>query len=589
MTLNQTPPDELRIFSKRHHINPDGSQMSMRLDPNLQAAIANRWQDIVREHPGLIASDDGVGILVRNLFEQLQAKSMKRSIEIARLTYVLLRANLSEEALEEYWRAFLLRSNSNDEYIERYWLSFLLSIALEVTRRVSRATGLRFSDVRCACIGSIGNLYRFYRTYNNTDPDRQLLSNLKAYASRKIQQSSYGDLRLQFNDDTIGRSNLGLITRYKSKIEEALRWVRIDSSTNQILDEDIINRNDEDIINRNVALCKTTIEYLRAENRNLTIKIGINRLNSSQFDQIGQLYCTNTSRTRYLQEINQGRTKQDKLTLNNLSQQDLDYIALLCSQLNEKLPPSIRQELDITGGFVRQFVQRFKPVPIEGGTDNEKPDFIDTIESGGTPQENIIENVDLQNIIQSEISSYYRHLVERDRKILYLRDSFNLGQDCIAHIILIDQGGVCRRLSQINKDIKKNVIKEIGINNQGFDAKSILSMVIGILNSDSELETRDRVNTSYYDRLSLLIDAYKEYFEYLKIARRQYPNLAMILQDIKQRQGYAQQFEHLAGLSPEQYPKLRPELNMASFLALIEKIQNILEEKVQNSSDELWN
>jgi hypothetical protein len=588
MTLNQTPPNELRIFIRQPRINQNGSQMFMVLDPLLEAAIASRWQDIVSQYPGLIASDDGVGILVRDLFEQLQANLMNRKIEIDRLTYVLLRANLSEEALSEYWKVFLYRSNSNDEYIEKYWLSFLFSIALEVTSRVSRTTGLRFSDVRCACIGSIGNLYRFYRTYNNTDPDRQLLSNLKAYASRKIRQSSYAHLQLQFDDDTIGRGNLGLITRYKSKIEEALRWVNVDSSTNQILDEDTIQRN--------VALCKTTIEYLRHINRTRTRRLQINELNSSHFDLIGQLYCRNTSRTKYLQEINQGRNKQERLTINNLSQKDLDCIALLCGKLNDELPSSIHTVLDTTGGFIRQFVRKFQPVPIEGsfGTDVDEPDLIDRIESNESPPGTILENLELQEIIRSEISDYYHQLVSIDKKILYLKDSFNLGQDCIKYIVVIDQPAidqpaVSKKIAKTNIKIRDFVIEKMSSSKYKYDQKSILAMIVETFESNFELETISTVERPYYQRLRPSIEAYEEYFEYLIQARRHYPGLAGTLKEIKQQHGYAQQFDYLANLPLEQYPKLKPELNMPSFLTLIERIQNILEEKVQNSSDELWN
>jgi hypothetical protein len=160
MILSMTMPDRVQIFTKTPSLSKDGSQIVLRSCPHLQMAIESRWRDIVAAHPELTMPEDGVNILVQDLFDQLSA-------------------------------------NPNDKFIKAFWGSLLLEIAVKVTSHMTRTTDLYFDDVQFACMASICNIHEFFIL--ELDRDRILLPHLKAYAYQKIKCCSYSYLNSQMS------------------------------------------------------------------------------------------------------------------------------------------------------------------------------------------------------------------------------------------------------------------------------------------------------------------------------------------------------------------------------------------------------
>jgi hypothetical protein len=163
MILSMTMPDNVQIFTKTPSLSKDGSRIVLRSCPHLQAAIESRWRDIVAAHPELTIPEDGVKILVQDLFSELSA-------------------------------------NPNDRYIKAFWGSLLSSMAIKVTYRLARTTNLYFDDIQFACMASICNIHEFFKFEMNRD--RILLPHLKAYAYQKIKCCSYSYLNFQLSTDT---------------------------------------------------------------------------------------------------------------------------------------------------------------------------------------------------------------------------------------------------------------------------------------------------------------------------------------------------------------------------------------------------
>jgi hypothetical protein len=235
MILSPIPPDEIQIFAQTMASSGQAARMFLKPDNVLRQQLASRWQDTATAYPELSSDDDLVAKLVLDLLDEL-------------------------------------RANSPDELIGQYWLSFLSGRAIDVATRVYRRIGIRLYDVQCACIGSIGDVHNFF---NNLDIDRDrhqnLLANLDLYAQAKIKHLGYMYLRTEFADLTIGRSNLGLITKYSSCIKDALAYCGADRIT----------------IERDLRLYKTLIAYLHSEN------IAVNRLTpADNFEKFCRLYRT---------------------------------------------------------------------------------------------------------------------------------------------------------------------------------------------------------------------------------------------------------------------------------------------------------
>ena len=75
-------PQELKIFTKYLSPNRDGTQIFVRLNSDLEAGILARWQGIENTHPGLIATDNRIGLLVRELFRELQKANSLLVMEV---------------------------------------------------------------------------------------------------------------------------------------------------------------------------------------------------------------------------------------------------------------------------------------------------------------------------------------------------------------------------------------------------------------------------------------------------------------------------------------------------------------------------
>jgi hypothetical protein len=154
-----TMPVDVRIFTQTPSLSENGCCIVLRSCPRLQAQIESLWRGIVEEHP-LSRAEEGVKILVRDLFDRLQA-------------------------------------NPDDRLIKEFWNSFLLSIAIKVTNRMARTTDFYFEDIQFACMSSITNIYEFFSNLDARASDRDLLSVLETYAYAKIKHHSYSCLNCE--------------------------------------------------------------------------------------------------------------------------------------------------------------------------------------------------------------------------------------------------------------------------------------------------------------------------------------------------------------------------------------------------------
>lgn len=584
MTLNQIPPippDELEIFNQRLRSGEDG-RMFMRPDPRLRSGIAARWQGIISAYPRVIVTDELIGKLVRELFEELHSTNKL----------------------------------PQDELIEEYWRSFFYSTALRVSSKISITIGLPPTAVKGACLCSIGNLHDFYKSYKNTKLDRRLLSDLKSYAYNKIKNSSYPDLRVQFSDDTIGRGNPGMITHYKSSIADALRWVGQDESTNEILSESTIERK--------VSLCKWIIEYIKEENKKKepgAKKLQINELKLSDFEKIFRLYCDNTSKFEYLRGINKDiKNKKEKLGIKDLNQLQKAEIENLCCQIYDELPRSIEDELDNIGAIIRRFIRRDNSISIDATIGTEDGGFTlgDIIASEDDLPEEIIENRETsersQDIIRlcniwlhskdedTKLTLRKKHsevrnkdkdkdkdvtLTLRKKQMLYLtyhkfdvvliQSEPNLKSDVvyeqIAPIFNRTYTRISRPVREICAKMADSVTKTINQQDRTtypINTQQVIKDINKMLKTEFDrLDLSKDVNPEARSNLDMLI---REYNQYLKELHEEYHKFKnTLLKGIKPRE-YQKQLERLEKLNQEGYPNLNRRLTQASFQYLIEKI-----------------
>jgi hypothetical protein len=614
MTLNPTLPDELQIFTKTLHFDKSdkNGRIIMRSDPRLQSGINARWQGIVTAYPNLIVTDDVIGKLVRELFKEIQSTNGILRVNF----YWILRCSVQltiygvKELLFLIKFADRLQFTPRDGLIEEYWCSFFYSIAFRVSSKMSETIGLPPTAVKGACIGSIGNLHVFYKTYKNTKSDRRLLSDLKSYAYNKIKNSSYPDLRVQFSDDTIGRGNPGMVTHYKSSIADALRWVGNDESTNEILSESTIERK--------VSLCKWTIEYLREENKKKepgAKKLHINELKLPDFNKICNLYCDNTSEFEYLRKINEGiKNTKERLMIKNLNQIQRDELEKLRCQLYDDLPQSIEDELDNIGAIIRRFIRRNKSISIDTpiGADNEGLNLGDIIASEDDSPEEVIENRETsersQNIISlcniwlrskdenTKLMIRKRHSEDKDKDViltlrkkqmLYLtyhkfdvvrnQAAPDLKSDVvyeqIAPIFNMYYTSVSRPVREICAKMADYVTKTINLQdctNYHNSTKEIIKETNKMLKVEFDrLDLSKDVDPEARSNLDMLI---REYNQYLKELHEEYHKFKnTLLKGIKPRE-YQKQLNCLEKLSQKEYPDLNQRLTGASFKDLIERI-----------------
>lgn len=475
-----------------------------------------------------------------------------------------------------------------------------MSIALGVTPK--SYPGIPLFIIQSDSISTIGNVPAFFNKYQDTGLDRDLLFDLVSYAYKRIKNSRFPLLRVQCNNKTIGRSHRILLKNTSlHDIAEALRWN---------------NKYKTELeIERYKTFCKTIFDYARQYTRS------IKELNTTDFDQVRQLYSMNRAKFEYLSEVNKDKKdKKDKLTFDTLNSFQRSEIDNLCQELSNELPLSLSDKLDDIaaavysymnarrsgGTFVKSIEQTI--LPDEGGNSTTLGEILNP---EAIPQLKIIpyrttqENRDLLDIVRPGMSSYYNDLKARDRKIiLYLCVHFELTQEEIAFIIKIDQAGISKKLKGtkatrkikeskgIYKEIKEDIIKKIIDNNHNFNEQDIRLMINETINSSSRSDSNPGFSNVYYQELEQLIIQYKAYSKYLKLMREKLKkkdrNLALILKNIK-GEDYAKQFDYLALLNREEYPESRSELNTSSFLELRDNIVNILDRKLEDSLDELYN
>jgi hypothetical protein len=427
MTLSRTPPDEIQIFAQTITSSRQAARMFLKPDSSLQQPLASRWRDTATAHPELSSSEDIVARLVLDLLDELRAKSP-------------------------------------DELIGKYWLSFLSGMAISVATKVYRRIGIRLYDVQCACIGSIGDVHSFF---NNLDVDRDrhqnLLANLDRYAQAKIKHLGYVYLRIEFSDLTIGRSNLGLITKYSSCIKDALAYCGADRIT----------------IERDLRLYKTLIAYLYNEN------IAVNRLIPAyDFDKFCRLY-----RTQYPQD--------DDLPVNIYDRID------------------IYDRLNKIGTAIRKFIQRVSSGaiqidrPIVLKDNSPVGDRISAIESLRTRSTDSIENLEDRELIQKIIPACDRWLSDesknwkpRKQQMLYLRYQSQLIYQQIAPIFNVHFANVIKPIKEIHVQLAKYLIDEFRDNDNIIDNVYLLKTIFELLeNNFSQMEINLSANPD--DRLTL--------------------------------------------------------------------------------------
>jgi hypothetical protein len=500
MILSPTPPDEIQIFAQTITANGQAARMFLKPDTVLQRQIASRWQATATAHPELASSEDIVARLVLNLLEEL-------------------------------------RANSQDELIGKYWLSFLSGRAIDVATKVYRRIGIRLYDVQCACIGSIGDVHSFF---NNLDLDRDrhqnLLANLDRYAQAKIKHLGYVYLRTEFADLTIGRSNLGLITKYSSCIKDALAYCGADRIT----------------IERDLRLYKILIAYLHSEN------IAVNRLTpADNFEKFCRLY-----RSQYPQH--------DDLPVNIYHRVD------------------IYDRLNKIGTAIRKFIQRVnsgaihldRPIVRQDDTPVGVKVIGNTIESSGIRSTNSIENSEDRELVQKIIPTCDRWLSDeskswklRKKQMLYLRYHFHLVHQQIAPIFDVHFANIIKPIKDIHVQLAKSLIDEFRDGDNIIDNVYLLKNIFELLeNNFDRMKISLSVNPDNRLVLESLIQAYKQYLEDL---REEYHKFRSLLLPIKEHE-YERQLARLAELNPEDYPELNRDLTRSSFLESIAKIQDAL-------------
>lgn len=536
-------PSELIIFTNKLCSNQDGSRMVLDIDHLLYNSLDILWQDIENHHPNIIAADERIGRLVRELFNGFQ------------------------------------QNNSRNENIKRYWQSFLYSIALRVAFRIRSNQGITLIEAQTICAVSIGRIDDFFkRGFSDASINRKLLSDLEKYAYKKIEYSSYARLSIERGDGLPPRSsNTGLIKK-----------VSLNTIINALQQ---ISRYEIEI-ERDITLCKTTIEYTRDRN------VAINRLNKTHFDEIRNLYCTNRARFEYLREVNKDRSRNERLTFDGLNVIQRSTIDNLCHQLFSHLP-SVDEKLDKIGAAIRSYLKRNRPLSLDrGGKSSSSP--TDIPEDKNTSCLEDEENRELRDIVRSEMSIYYNGLKKSDRKIiLYLRAHFGVIHDGLAHVINLDTSGVTKhftgtkesgkikRKEGIYEGIKKCIIKAVIDNNPSLSEQEIHQILNEMIDSEFGSNSEPESENIYYQKLAPLIEKYKAHFSYLRLITKKDRELARDLKGIK-KCSYAKQFDFLAALLGQYYPGIKPELNTLSFLLLISRIQNILDQKINDPSDNLW-
>jgi hypothetical protein len=158
MILSITMPADVQIFTQTPELSENGCCIILRSCPRLRAEIESKWRGIIDVHPMLRSSEEGMKILVRDLFNELQA-------------------------------------NPDHQFIKEFWGSFLLSIAMKLVSKIYRNTTLDCDAIQFACMSSITNIHEFFNKLDlSHSSNENLLPVLKAYTYAKIKNHVYSCL-----------------------------------------------------------------------------------------------------------------------------------------------------------------------------------------------------------------------------------------------------------------------------------------------------------------------------------------------------------------------------------------------------------
>jgi hypothetical protein len=429
-----------------------------------------------------------------------------------------------------------LREGSTSTILAAHWTSFLLVTAKEfasLNRNRPYARNISFADFEGYCLGSIVNPVTFINSFFKRFKDYKtkeanLLTRLKKYAAGIIRNVVKARMAKESGDDTPGRTNIGLSIRYGRTL------------TKLALERNGIDPVDVD---RYLDLRQSVMGYLEKKRKEEHL------IPESQL------------------------SKEDRIRIDTLKPDDLNEISRLYQVNGGTSSPPILETLEIIGAAVRY--HRQNPLPPEAAA----------VGSG----------IDDEIIIMCARSCVYwlsdknGKLKPCDKEILYLKYHYHcqLTQPEIAPIFNLTQGNISRPLSRIKAGISTHFLEVLS--QYMTDNPSAINTEINI----SSLEARKSVHTvmkEWFDRFEIsqtvnsesrsnlesLIPEYKQYFAYMEVSRKKYPELCSYLAGIKK---YSQRLEYLSRLNEEDYPGLSQQAR--SLEMLIEDIGNILKR--------LWN
>jgi hypothetical protein len=161
-----TMPVDVRMFTQTPSLSENGCCVVLHSCPRLQTQIELLWRGIVERHPMLNSAEEGVKILVRDLFERLQA-------------------------------------SPDDRLIKEFWGSFLLSIAMKLISEIYRDTIFDVDDIQFSCMSSVTNIHEFFNKLDlSRSSNENLLPVLKAYTYAKIKNHIYSCLSGEFSNSS---------------------------------------------------------------------------------------------------------------------------------------------------------------------------------------------------------------------------------------------------------------------------------------------------------------------------------------------------------------------------------------------------
>jgi hypothetical protein len=416
-------PEETEVFTRviNYQNSARVSHISLKLSPKLQRSLESRWLKIIADSPDIENDRYLARILVRDLFDRLN-------------------------------------TNPSDLIIQEHWLAFLSDLALRVAEKIFKTIDGDFSknisteEIQSICLATIVNPSRFFVGFNcDFDRSNNLLSSLKSYAYNAIKYAAYPSIRKEFADPNIGRNNLSLFNQYSDGIiDDALTETGIDRTQ----------------IDRDLNLCQSARAYLHQTGTR------INRLQSIDFDRIGELYRSITGNS----------------------------------------PPPVRDRLEQIGAAIRKFTSPHNlssHISPEGTDRTIEDTFI-----GSNPQpEKYLElkqqEADWQQVIDICDRWLRSNLDSTNRQIIYLRYHFKLNQKQIEPIVYIDQTNISRRLRRIYLGIARSLADTVNPS-LNIQPVSLVKPIVELLQENFDRFTIGEINPAASEELAELIQIYRK-------------------------------------------------------------------------------